>query len=291
MLNRQKIILHLVMKADRPVSSTILFKLAFLLRHETAIKQDPVFYDFVPYKFGPYSFALQRELETLRAYGYLNSEEASAAVKFSLGTATFPQKVSEIADKAVQFILGKYGDLSQQMLLKDVYARYSWYATNTELKDLVANTTPKIANTTSAVYTIGYRRMSVDHFVNYLLLKGMRTVFDVRANPISRKYGFARSSLKAICRKVGIAYEHFPNLGIPSRKRKNLEEEGALVKLFDYYERHILAENETEITNLAEKTKRTAGVLLCAEENPEECHRSRLANAISLRTGLPIVNL
>ena len=34
----------------------------FLLRMETELKQLSSFYDFVPYKYGPYSFALYRDL-------------------------------------------------------------------------------------------------------------------------------------------------------------------------------------------------------------------------------------
>ena len=48
-------------------------KLVFLLRHETCLKDVPSFYDFVPYKFGPFSFTLYRELERLQQNGYVTT--------------------------------------------------------------------------------------------------------------------------------------------------------------------------------------------------------------------------
>ena len=71
MLMRQRTILDLLTRIERPVTRTVLGKLVFLLRHETVLWHSPSFYDFVPYKYGPFSFTLYRELELLRQTGYV----------------------------------------------------------------------------------------------------------------------------------------------------------------------------------------------------------------------------
>ena len=75
MLKRQKIILALLESAAKPLSRTMFVKLSFLLRAETDIGTDATFYDFVPYQFGPFSFALYREIEALKHQSYLVQDD------------------------------------------------------------------------------------------------------------------------------------------------------------------------------------------------------------------------
>jgi hypothetical protein len=194
-------------------------------------------------------------------------------------------------DGAIDKTLNKYQTIPQRTLLEDVYARYPWYATNTELRDLLTTPLPERSDAKLAIYTIGYHRSSVDSFANRLLREGMRVVIDVRANPISRKYGFAGSSLQSICRKVGLNYRHFPGLGIPSSKRKGVSGAAAFNKLFSDYERNILTANAGDVDSVSALINSLPSVLLCAEENASECHRSRLAVAVADSTGLPIIDL
>ncbi len=77
MLNRQRIVLALLDQAGEPIQNTTLVKLAFLLREETAIGRDRTFYDFVPYKQGPFSFGLYRELDALERDSYVERGERS----------------------------------------------------------------------------------------------------------------------------------------------------------------------------------------------------------------------
>ena len=77
MLNRQRMILALLDHAGAPIQHTMLVKLAFLLREETAVGRDRTFYGFLPYKQGPFSFGLYRELETLERDGYVERGKQS----------------------------------------------------------------------------------------------------------------------------------------------------------------------------------------------------------------------
>jgi uncharacterized protein YwgA len=79
MLRRQRTILQLLNTTDRSVSLTQLQKLLFLLRAETFVSRDGAFYEFLPYKFGPYSFAAAREVESLIAYGYIESAVSASS--------------------------------------------------------------------------------------------------------------------------------------------------------------------------------------------------------------------
>ena len=58
MLNLQKTLLRLLTSAQRPVGRLELTRLAFLLREEMSSQGGSTFYDFLPYKHGPFSFCL-----------------------------------------------------------------------------------------------------------------------------------------------------------------------------------------------------------------------------------------
>jgi hypothetical protein len=160
--------------------------------HEEFVRDDSAFYEFVPYKFGPYSFAAQREIQTLTAYGYVESVGSSLRIT-GLGESEV-DKIESGAAHAVQAFVSQYEKQSLQSLLKDVYTRYPSFAWNSELKDVIPNNAIKPKTAHPAVYTIGYENCSIDGFLNRLLCVGIRRIIDVRANPVSRKYGFARSS-------------------------------------------------------------------------------------------------
>lgn len=289
MLRRQRTILKLFGTADCPVPATKLQKYAFLLRHETLLGRDSAFYDFLPYKYGPYSFAAQREVEALTAYGYLSIYGSSLTLT-PLGAREAVNVDSDTA-RAVLTIVSKYGKIGLQPLLKDVYARYPWYARNSELKELVPCGAKEPKNAPVAVYTIGYEGRSVDGFLDKLLHSGIRRIVDVRANPVSMKFGFAKSSLSGLAAKLGIGYVHCPELGIPSIHRKQAQTKTDFLKLFNYYESQILPAQDNDAAKVAELMKAMPSVLLCMEREAVNCHRGRLANRLSVLNNLDVVHL
>ena len=289
MLRRQRTILKLFSMAGCPVPATKLQKYVFLLRHETFIKQDSAFYDFLPYKYGPYSFAAQREVEALTAYGFLAASGSSLALT-PLG-ARQVASVDSDTSHAVLFIVSKYGKIGLQPLLKDVYARYPWYSRNSELQELVPEGAKEPKQVPVAIYTIGYEGRSVDGFLDKLLHSGIRRIIDVRANPVSMKYGFAKSSLSSLAAKLGIGYLHCPELGIPSNRRKEAQAETGFMKLFSYYEKQILPAQEDHSMKVAELMKAMPSALLCMEREAVNCHRGRLAKRISALSKLDVVHL
>jgi hypothetical protein len=73
MLNRQKCLLLMAERAGRPVTHLELTKWAFLLAQESLSGGGPAFYDFLPYKYGPFSFTLFHEADHLVRNGYLET--------------------------------------------------------------------------------------------------------------------------------------------------------------------------------------------------------------------------
>jgi uncharacterized protein (DUF488 family) len=289
MLRRQRTILRVLSVVEGFLSATQLQKYVFLLSQETFLGRDTTFYEFLPYKFGPYSFAAQREIETLSAYGYIDSQASLLAIT-ALGKNEARGVDSDTA-RAVNAIVSNYGSKNVRGLLKDVYARYPWYAMNSELKDLIPPNIPKARAAAPAVYTIGYESRSVDGFLNKLVQSGIRRVIDVRANPVSRKYGFARSALASLAGKLGLGYTHCPELGITSEKRKEVRTQPEFAELFGYYERQVLPARTGEIAKVAALMSATPSVLVCMEKEAVDCHRSRLAARVAGVTNLSVVHL
>ena len=292
MLRRQKAILALLAEAAQPVTVTALVKCAFLLRHETEYDADPAFYNFVPYKFGPFSFALYRELESLQRDGYVSDEGGRLRPTPRMRKSSL-EKVAELSRterSSVNDVSRKYGKMRQRELLRDVYERYPHYASRSELTDLQHDRQAESPVAEPAVYTAGYERRSVDAFFDGLLRAGIRGVIDVRANPVSRKYGFAGSSMAGIAKKLGLGYTHLPSLGIPSKARVGLGSRASYQRLLDRYERD-LPEHASEIDRLGKQMQVTPSVLVCVESDVECCHRSRLATAVLKTSGLPVHHL
>ncbi|MEX2167739.1 MAG: DUF488 family protein [Pirellulales bacterium] len=293
MLKRQKLILALLREAEEPLTSTRFVKLIFLMRKQAPFCDDPTFYDFVPYKFGPFSFALYRELSALQRDGYIAPDENSISLnnKTRSLTTTAIAELSPHFSDAVRSVVRQYGGLSQKALLRKVYSEHPWYATKSELSDLVPDKLPTLRPAPVAVYTVGYEGKSVDAFFDHLLRSGIQALIDVRANPVSRKYGFAAKSLREIGTKVGLAYWHLPELGIEGTERTTLTSVAAYHKLLDRYQSEMLPRRRASIKRLAELLGECPSALMCVERDVQCCHRSRLATAVAKVSGLPVVHL
>jgi uncharacterized protein (DUF488 family) len=292
-LRRQKLLLAILHESKRRLTAIELVKLAFLVRHETTVERDLTFYDFVPYKYGPFSFALYRELEALQNNGYIDISDVDISIS-SRTRGESLQKARELSAQelgAARKVVSQYGKLDSQALVRYVYASYPWFTLNSELTELISESRPKRPSAPKAVYTSGYEGKSVDQFFDVLLRAGVRTVIDVRFNPMSRKYGFAGSSLRRIGEKLGIGYEHLPSLGISGEHREALNDFESYQELLNRYARTFLKKQEPALGILADLLSRSASALVCMEKDVRCCHRGRLATEISDRTGLRVVHL
>ena len=292
-LRRQRIVLSVLREAGRSLPRTVLTKLAFLLRFETGVQHEHTFYDFVPYRFGPFSFGLYHELGLMEKHGYIVSGPEHISVSGG-GEAhvwnSCPESRDPIA-KGISYVVRRYGAQDLTALLKYIYGRYTWYALRSELTHLLPDALPPEHYAPISVYTLGYEGKSVDEFFRVLLQVGINSIVDVRANAISRKYGFAGTTLSRIAQHMGMQYRHMPALGIPSESRRQRTREGTQASLFREYERELLPLRTGEIGELTVWFKERPSVLVCMEGDAQRCHRARLARALAQQAELPIVHL
>ncbi|WP_322789506.1 DUF488 domain-containing protein [Bartonella elizabethae] len=67
-------------------------------------------------------------------------------------------------------------------------------------------------------FTIGYEGKSLDHYLNCLIENNVKTLCDVRKNPISRKHCFSKRQLEKAISNIGIKYMQFLNFKFPLTK-------------------------------------------------------------------------
>jgi uncharacterized protein (DUF488 family) len=123
------------------------------------------------------------------------------------------------------------------------------------------------------LFTIGYEGITVEHYLNTLIKNDVQVLCDVRNNPLSRKFGFSKSSLQKYLANIGIEYIHFPELGIKSEKRNNLSSDEDYQNLFKEYKSSLpnCREYLEKLYQLLATKDRIA--LTCFEHEPLHCHR------------------
>ncbi|MEQ9097927.1 MAG: DUF488 family protein [Imperialibacter sp.] len=179
---------------------------------------------------------------------------------------------------------------NQKELVRYTYLKYPYFATKSQIAGELLNAqelekviSQRRSFAEQAFFTIGYEGISLETYLNKLIINDVKLLCDVRKNPLSMKYGFSKGQLKRACESVGIEYVHVPQLGIDSDKRTDLRTMSDYNKLFDEYEKTTLVDNKTqleEIYLLAKKYRRIA--ITCFEKEPCMCHRSRVANSLKL---------
>jgi len=284
MLNRQKCLLHMIERAERPLTRFELTKWAFLLAHEMPSHGGTAFYQFLPYQYGPFSFCLYRETDALVRDGYLVDRDKSWKLVEDVRrpTADLPARVREDIARVVE----RFAHKSPGTLTEYVYQRFPWFTVNSTLRRLDDRPVAR-----PAVHTAGYQGWLVDGFLNMLMRAGIRRLVDVRNNPIARRYGFHKSTLNRLCGKVGIEYMHEPRLGIPSGLRQNLKRPSDYEALFARYEGETLPREADAVNRVAGLMSGKPTVLMCMETDPQRCHRSRLAKAVAQVAALPVRHL
>lgn len=285
MLNRQKTLLNLLVSASRSVSRIELTKWAFLVREETPSRGGNAFYDFLPYKYGPFSFCLYREMDGLVQDGYVEVNQNSNWIPTNLAEDVIQSLPNNVRLDGCR-IVKRFQAGTPDNLISYVYERYPSFTVNSQLRQLAQRFIVE-----PAVYTGGYEQLSVDAFLNRLISRGIRRIIDVRNNPVARRYGFHKSTLSRLASYVDIKYVHVPELGIESSRRRNLDTFEDYQELFDEYEANTIQVQAAAVNRVASLVQEMASVLVCMEADPRCCHRSRLAKAVSGATGLPIQDL
>lgn len=286
MLHRQKALLQMLQQVGGSASKLQVMKWAFLLSHETLSHGGKTFYQFLPYRYGPYSFTLAQETDSLIRNGFLEQRENYFWSLTELGKE-LAVNLPKIVLQDIHTIIEKYGRLSGQELIDLVYDKYAWFTVNSDFSETRKKQRP-IAE--MAIYTAGYEGKTVDEFLNLLLESGVLCLIDVRYNPISRRYGFHRSTLARLCNSLKIDYQHFPGLGIPGSERGELNSTARYNSLFEQY-LHSLPARQDDLLKVINLLKSIPSALVCMEADPAFCHRHVLARYLTTLTNMEIKHL
>ncbi|MEW2920975.1 DUF488 family protein [Muricauda sp. ANG21] len=283
MYYRRKICLSMLQVFGNELDKIQLQKLLFLhSRYKTKGKN----YDFVPYKYGAFSFQANADLHTLEKYGIV--EEKPTSWKKTDST-DYLRQINRDDEKILRDFGILYKDKSSEDLIKLTYKNFPYYAINSTIahKYLSDNELKKVEqlklkDNEVVLYTIGYEGLSLESYLNKLIRSGVKLLCDVRRNAASMKYGFNKRQLENACAGVEIQYLHIPEVGIESEKRKELTSQIDYDQLFDDYKSTNLSNTKTyqeKILNLLIQNKKVA--LTCFEADNCQCHRTHLADAIS----------
>jgi uncharacterized protein (DUF488 family) len=281
MFYRRKIILTLLQLFDNELEKIRLQKLLFLFT-QRQVKRE---YDFIPYKFGCYSYSANADLTAMVQKGILAETETC----FISNDMIDYLKIIKQKDKEyLQEVKALYGNMNSHALMKHTYINFPYWAINSTVTNILSPaelgkvTESKPKSNKTILFTIGYEGISLEEYLNRLIRNDVKILVDVRNNPLSMKYGFSKSQLKRYCENLGIQYVHFPEVGIQSEQRQELNTQADYDKLFtDYRNNNLTKTQPTQyaILELLKKQQRIA--LTCFEANISQCHRKHLAEAIA----------
>ena len=144
----------------------------------------------------------------------------------------------------------------------------------------------------ATIWTIGHSTRPIEAFLGLLCGARIATIADVRSFPGSRKYPqYGKEALTTMLADHGIGYDWLPALGgrrrvlpgSPNTAWRNASFRGYA----DYMSSPEFAQGLGQLTQLASQV-RTA--IMCAEALWWRCHRSMIADALSVR-GIKVVHI
>ena len=281
--HRRKILLALIEALGKDLTALQIQKYLFLYTR----KQENKSFDFIPYYYGCFSFQANQDITTLAKLGYLQVVEQEDGNKIirSGSKDNYATMLDLFEQQLLKSIVEEFGKFTQTELIRYTYINFPYYATKSNIAKSILNKEElmriekqKRKYSDSLLCTIGYEGLTLETYINKLIINDIHILCDVRKNAYSQKYGFSKNQLEKACNGVGIQYIHVPQLGINSEFRQDLKSQKDYDNLFDIYERTTIKENQQSllyIRSLIDKDKRLA--LTCFEANPKQCHRSRVA--------------
>lgn len=272
---RRKLILAIITQAGGHVEKMAFQKLLFLICN----KQKKPVYEFVPYKYGCFSFTANADLTAMVKHQQIKETETH-------WIADTENPITQELYSEDKFIIQKANSFftcSTDELLRYTYTNFPYYAQNSLVSDryLPVKEIQENYSAKTTIFTIGYEGISLEMYLNRLIQNNVAMLIDVRKNPLSMKYGFSKTLLSSRCENMGIFYRHIPQVGIESKNRNNLNSRKAYEELFKRYKKETIATTskyQREIAALAEKYERIA--LTCFEADHTLCHRDALALAV-----------
>jgi len=128
-------------------------------------------------------------------------------------------------------------------------------------------------------FTFGYSGRKTDEILAALKEHGVRTVVDVRQNPVSMyRPELSKRNFNQLLQDNGMCYTHIPELGVPRDIRAKAIESGTRETIWHWYDENVLPSHlnlHAFINGFAHPV-----ALMCTEIDPHECHRHRISLAL-----------
>jgi uncharacterized protein (DUF488 family) len=143
------------------------------------------------------------------------------------------------------------------------------------------------------LWTIGHSTRKIDIFISLLEENGIKLVIDVRRLPGSKRHPqFNKEALSASLHKVGIRYEHFPELGGRRKPKHNSRNTGWRNASFRGYADHMETEEfQKDIERLVDLAREVGPVaIMCAEAVWWRCHRALLSDYLKV-SGIEVIHI
>jgi len=142
---------------------------------------------------------------------------------------------------------------------------------------------------TNLLFTIGHSNLEIADFLAVLAAHGVRTLCDVRSRPASFRFPqFNREPLEAGLYSAGIQYEFLgKTLGGRPADPRVYREDG----LVDYAARRRAPEFAEGLERALALSRASVAALMCAEEDPLQCHRFLMICPALLERGVSPVHI
>src|ERR1039457_5304295 len=139
------------------------------------------------------------------------------------------------------------------------------------------------------VFTIGHSTRTWKVFLELLRAHGIKRVIDVRSIPRSRHNPqFNRETLSAKLRSARIGYVHLRKLGGLRHAKRDSPNMGWHNRSFRGFADYMqTSEFEAGLRRLMILAGQKRSAIMCAEAVPWRCHRSLIADALTVR-GIPV---
>lgn len=142
------------------------------------------------------------------------------------------------------------------------------------------------------LYTIGHSDRPIDAFLEILRSTAVLTLVDIRARPRSARHPqYDESALRQSLSGIPVVYHwagrHLGGFREPRPASPHVALSGGFRGFADHMDTPEFARAAAQLLKLA---SRSPTVMMCAEMNPEECHRRLLADYLLLQ-GATVIHL
>lgn len=291
MFYRRKFLLGMIELWGGRMTRLDLQKVLFLVTRRQKVPS----FDFVPYKYGCFSFQSYSDLRVMSSQGMVSETDAECGIT---ERGWFSQLTAD--DQAhLRRVRREIGELTGDSLVHKINTEFPYFAIKSEIAGRILSVEERTLvelqrplENSARWFSLGYEGRSLDAYLELLVRRNVAVLVDVRKNAMSMKYGFSKSPLSKACHSLGIAYVHEPDLGIESEDRQHLQSLKDYEALFSIYESTTLRSDRASraLDRLRDLQCRSTRIALtCFEKDPRYCHRSRVAAV--LEKGEPAIHL